>query len=111
MRTINKNDKIICIRFHAGNTSDKELPWSDVLSDKGEGFESLTWCSVGIPEIERIINVVYADSFHPGNEIDFWRVTVVSRSIFRESAWRELSVDDFMFTLSFEPEIVKIRMK
>lgn len=106
-----KEDKIIGLKLRIINTSEGSLPWSDVLSDIGMGFESLTWCSVSDPWLGRDINILYDDCFKTGVEIEFWLVTRVSRISFGAGSWKKLRAEDFMFTLDIYPEPVRIIFK
>lgn len=108
---LSKDDKIISLRFRVKNTTDKEVEWDQVFGFSYEGFETLTWASACNPFLEKRVNIVYDDMFKPDCEVDLWCVTSVSKSIFRESVWRELSEEDFIFTLSIKPTTVKIRLK
>ena len=107
---INETDKIICLRLHIRNTSGHTLEWRDVLSECGEGFETITWGSSYEMMLGRIINILYEDSFGANCEIDYWLVTPVSKISFKKVTWENLSVDDFMFTFSLYPNSVKIRL-
>ena len=109
-RIMDKEDRLICLRFHVENIAGEILQWDDVLTF-GEGFETITWSSVSIPDIERYVNIVYDDAFRPDEEVDFWHITVVSRNMFRMDTWNSLDTSDFYFTLSKYPEAVRIRLK
>lgn len=103
--------RYICLRLRIKNISDKEIPWNRLVDEISCGFETDTWASAVMPELNSRLNLLKGSSLAPEQNQDFWFVTGVNASCFRNKTWNSLSLGDFSYVLTLDPVKISIHLE
>lgn len=108
---VEKSSKLICVCLNVANTTGTDMEWDWVMEEITCGFETITWYSSIWPNIGNKLNIFKKSCLYSGNNQKIWFVSEVNNICFRYLTWENLECSDFFYTLSLEPEKIRIQLE
>lgn len=109
-RSKGNEEKIILAQLEFVNITGNELFVDDVLDNIGKGFEMKSWGSIIDPFTTQMINVIPKQYLKPGESLEFYVLTEISKESLREKTWNNINNIGFYYVYKLGDSPIKVNL-